>query len=329
MKHTISFIALSAAVLLSSCVTTVKTGRTAETSSSIKSATVADLKVTDHRISYTMSPSKEIQRAGLANVKQAAVQEALTQNGNADVMIEPEFVISMKNNFIFGKEVTSITVTGRPAYYQNFRTLHDSVWSSPGFYGQPNVVYVNKAPGGNNGYGAFGRGKSKGLGKFGLNNDDDTALRRTGATFLWDFFGGKEYTRVEFDGGDKYETEGKGFIGTLGTIGIQTTPHWFFGIGSGFMYGWDQKSQHVPLFGHIRWYFSKRKSSFFLDYKMGGSFEVGGKSNMGGVMVSGAVGYSFGSFEIALQSMNQYFKSQDNIKSAYLSRTGLSFGFKF
>jgi hypothetical protein len=83
MKYTISFVALSALVLLSSCITTVKTARTAETSSSIKNATVADLKVTDHRITYTMTPSKEIQRAGLNNVKQAALQEALTKNGNA------------------------------------------------------------------------------------------------------------------------------------------------------------------------------------------------------------------------------------------------------
>ncbi len=336
MKNIYSIIGLSALVLLSSCVTTTKTARTAETSSSIKNATVADLKVAEQRITYTMSPSKEIQRAGLSNVKQAAIQEALTKNGNADVMVEPEFVISMKNNFIFGKEVTSITVTGRPAYYKNFRTLHDSVWSSPGFYGQPNVVYVGNAPKGGQGYGSYGTKSNGLLGKLGLRKSgdsyaaaDDVSLRRTGMGMMVDIIGGKEYSKVKFDGGDSWESEGKGFLGVLGTVGLQTTPHWWFGIGSGYMYGWDNRTQHVPLFGNVRWYLSKRKSSFFIDYKIGGSFEVSDKSDSAGLLVGGAVGYSFGSFEIALEAINQYCKKEHGIKDAYISHSGLNIGFKF
>ena len=68
MKHIKGFLALSAVMMLSSCITITKTARTAETSSSIQNATVADLKVSDHRVTYTMTPSKEIQRAGLSNV---------------------------------------------------------------------------------------------------------------------------------------------------------------------------------------------------------------------------------------------------------------------
>ena len=77
MNNVKGFMALAAVVLLSSCVTTTKTARTASTSATIKNATVADLRVSDKRVTYTMSPSKAIQRAGLSNVKQAAIQEAL------------------------------------------------------------------------------------------------------------------------------------------------------------------------------------------------------------------------------------------------------------
>lgn len=334
MKNIYSIIGLLVLMALSSCVTTTKTARTAATTSSIKNATVADLQVADQRITYTMSPSKEVQRAGLSNVKQAVVQEALTKHGNADVMVEPEFVISMKNNFIFGKEVTSITVSGRPAYYKNFRTLHDSVWSDPGFYGQPKVVYVSNAPKGSSGYGSYGSKSKNLLGKLGLGKSGgfdagDPILRRTGMGMMVDFIGGKEFSKVKFDSGDSWESEGKAFLGVLGTIGLQATTHWWFGIGSGYMYGWDNKTQHIPLYGNVRWYFSKKKNSFFLDYKIGGSFEVGGHSNTGGLFVGGAIGYSFGSFELAIEGINQYCEKGHNIKEAYISHAGLNFGFKF
>ena len=336
MKYTISFVALSALVLLSSCITTVKTARTAETSSSIKNATVADLKVTDHRITYTMTPSKEIQRAGLNNVKQAALQEALTKNGNADVMVEPEFVISMKNNFIFGKEVTSITVTGRPAYYQNFRTLNDSVWATPGFYGQPKMV----AASGNKSFmapakrgGVLGAiGAKLGLGKSDKSEmkvQDESGFRRTGTTFYVNFVGGKETTTVKYHG-NKDTSKGKGYLGVLGTIGVQTSPQLFLGIGSGWIYGWDNKTQLVPIFGDARYFFSPAKSAFFVDFKIGGSMEVHNSAIKGGVMVAPSIGYSFGSFELAFQYIYQKYKSKYNSDlDVYSPHMGLSMGFKF
>jgi len=339
MKHTISFIALSAIVLLSSCVTTVKTARTAETSSSIKNATVADLKVTDHRITYTMSPSKEIQRAGLNNVKQAAIQEALTKHGNADVMVEPEFVISMKNNFIFGKKVTSITVSGRPAYYQNFRTLNDSVWATPGFYGQPKVVYASKGTQ-STGFSAYGSKRRGILGLFGSKKKnqlqevksydlDDGSIRRTGLGFALDFMGGRESTTFKPAFGGDYTSDGAGYFGVLGTIGYQISTHWFLGAGSGFIKGWESDTQYTPVYGNVRFYFSKRKNSFFLDYKVGSGIEVGGHSDRGGVFVAGSVGYTFGTMSIAFQVMNQNFKEIYKIDNAYTSRVGLDIGFKF
>lgn len=316
---------LSAALfLLSSCITTTKTARTATTSASIKNVTVADLKVTDHRVTYTMSPSKAIQRGGLGNVKQAAIQEALTQNGNADVMVEPEFVIE-KERTLFGSRINSITVTGRPAYYQNFRTLPDSVWHKPGFYGQPDVIYIGCKSGDDADDLGDKRGFSGFIGKLKGNTkkkDDDMIaldghLRRTGLRFDIDIFGGLEKTRVKFDSymGDNYTSNGAGFMGAFGTIGLQSSTHWFFGVGSGYMYGWDYEAQFVPVFGDIRYYLSPTVGSFFIDYKMGGGFQVGSpriaghkSSTKGGVFLAPSLGYSFGVFEVALQYIFQEMK---------------------
>ena len=126
-----------AALMAASCTTTTKTARTESVPYSMYNATVADLEVSPKRITYTMAPSKEIRSGGVANVKQAATQEALEKNGNADLLLEPQFVLSHKKG-PFGlliNKVTSITVTGRPATYKNFRSMSDDVWTDPVFRG--------------------------------------------------------------------------------------------------------------------------------------------------------------------------------------------------
>lgn len=134
------FLAAVAVMAITSCTTTTKTAKTTDMPADVLSATVADLEVSPNRISYTMTPSKEVQRAGLGNVKRAAIMEALQANDkNADILVEPEFVISMKNNF-FTKKVTSVTVTGRPAKYKGYRSLGDDVWCNSVFRG----TYKNK-----------------------------------------------------------------------------------------------------------------------------------------------------------------------------------------
>ena len=122
------FFILVAAMLTVSCTTTTKTARTESVPYGMYNATVADLEVAPQRISYTLVPSKEIRKAGLNNCKQACIQEALEKNGNADLLVEPQFVYSMKRT-LFGNKVISVTVTGRPAKYKNFRSLPDRVWT--------------------------------------------------------------------------------------------------------------------------------------------------------------------------------------------------------
>jgi hypothetical protein len=118
---------------MASCVTTVKTARVADTKGQLLNATVADLEVSPTRVTYSLEPSREIQRAGLSNVKQAAIQECLLKNGNADVLVDAEYTIEQQNNWIFGKKINKITVSGHPAKFKNYHGLNDSVWCNPAF----------------------------------------------------------------------------------------------------------------------------------------------------------------------------------------------------
>ncbi len=122
-----------AVLAMVSCTTITKTAKTADMPASFYQATAADLEVAPERITYTMTPSAEVRRGGLDNVKRAAMQEALIKNGNADILVEPEFVISRQKRFILPPVITSVTVSGRPAKYKGFRSLNDSVWCNPIF----------------------------------------------------------------------------------------------------------------------------------------------------------------------------------------------------
>lgn len=129
---------------MASCTTITKTARTESIPYTMYNANVADLEVGD-RVTYTLRPSDEIQRAGLPNCKKAAIQEALNANGNADLMIEPQFVVETKRRFFGGTKVISVTVSGRPAKYKNFRSLNDKVWTDPVFRGVKNInVNINE-----------------------------------------------------------------------------------------------------------------------------------------------------------------------------------------
>lgn len=130
MKKYFFIVAVTLAAV--SCTTTTKTARTESVPYAMYNATVADLDVAPQRITYTLVPSADICRGGLGNCKEAAIKEALEKNGNADLLVEPQFVISMKRG-LFRKKVKSVTVSGRPAKYKNFRSLSDDVWTNKVF----------------------------------------------------------------------------------------------------------------------------------------------------------------------------------------------------
>ncbi|MBO4611710.1 MAG: hypothetical protein J5671_00900 [Bacteroidaceae bacterium] len=143
MKKYLLFVGV--VVAFASCTSITKTARTESIPYSMYNATAADLEVGE-RITYTVKPSKAIRKGGVPNVKKSAIHEALLQNGNADLLVEPQFVLS-KRTGLFGSKIKSITVTGRPAKYKNFRPLNDSVWVDPVFRGRnANLNIYKNAP---------------------------------------------------------------------------------------------------------------------------------------------------------------------------------------
>lgn len=94
--------------------------------SSPVAAVFADLSVSEKKISYFMMPSKTVSNGGFDNVVNTAVREALLANGDADVLVGLETQVKYD-----GKgQVESITVSGYPAKYVNFRNPGDEYLKS-------------------------------------------------------------------------------------------------------------------------------------------------------------------------------------------------------
>lgn len=84
-------------------------------------AVFVDLDVSPEKITYFMMPSKSVTDAGYDNVVNTAVREALLANGNADVLVALETQVKYGSDGV----IESITVTGYPAKYVNFRNAGD------------------------------------------------------------------------------------------------------------------------------------------------------------------------------------------------------------
>ena len=84
-------------------------------------AVLADLDVAPNKISYFFLPSQTVVKGGFDNVVNTAIREALIANGNADVLV------ALEQQVKYGADgnVESITVSGYPAKYVNFRTPGD------------------------------------------------------------------------------------------------------------------------------------------------------------------------------------------------------------
>lgn len=105
--------------MMTSCSTVQKTAKTQNVPITIQTSTAADLDIAPERVSYTLVPDRALRKGGgQKNVMDAAVQELLQQNGNADVLIDPMYVV--KRSGLMHK-IRAVTVSGRPAKYKNFR----------------------------------------------------------------------------------------------------------------------------------------------------------------------------------------------------------------
>lgn len=117
----ILFVMLIASMCTSCSVLRKSSSTTQNVESSLSSATIADLQVSNQKISYTYRPNKQDRKAGINHVVGNAVAAALKNSGNADVLIERQYEAIYKVRLLGGKKIKSVTVTGYPATYKNFR----------------------------------------------------------------------------------------------------------------------------------------------------------------------------------------------------------------
>lgn len=123
------FTLFTVAVLATSCsMTSPSMAKLTNTASHTKVHTVqptvavfADLQVAPNKISYFFLPSQTVKNGGFDNIVNTAVREALIANGNADVLVGLEQQVKYDAN----GAVESITISGYPAKYVNFRSPGD------------------------------------------------------------------------------------------------------------------------------------------------------------------------------------------------------------
>lgn len=116
MKKILLSVAVIAAMMgASSCSSIHKTATTESINTEVIAFSEADLEVSPKKISFFYKPSSAEKRGGEKNAIKCAVAEALKANGNADVLVAPQYVIKKKRG-----KVKEVTVTGYPATYKNF-----------------------------------------------------------------------------------------------------------------------------------------------------------------------------------------------------------------
>jgi hypothetical protein len=135
MKKSYLFLLLVFIVGLSSCKSTRSTATYQDPINTLRTVTVADLDVSDTRISYTYKPTYAVRLGGSQNVIKTAVQEALKAHGSGDILIGLEYTTISKWTILsFLSPIREITVTGRPAKYTNFHSLPENIWAPTKLY---------------------------------------------------------------------------------------------------------------------------------------------------------------------------------------------------
>ena len=88
-------------------------------------AVFADLNVSPTKITHFYIPPKTVTVGGYDNVLNSAIRDALLNNGDADVLVGLETQAKYNSK----GEIESITISGYPAKYENFRNPGDDYLS--------------------------------------------------------------------------------------------------------------------------------------------------------------------------------------------------------
>lgn len=113
-----------AAFAMTSCSTVYKTASTRNVQAPLVAAVTGDLEVSNHKVTYTYVPPREVRKGGVQNCINSAIREVLQQSGDADVLVETQKAIVHKQGLLRLK-VKSVTVTGYPAKYRDFKSVDD------------------------------------------------------------------------------------------------------------------------------------------------------------------------------------------------------------
>lgn len=104
--------------------------------------TVASLNVSQKRVTYTYNPTKsDAKRLSAAQLMENAMYMALKQNGNADVLVKVNSYVTTKVG-LSGRRIKSISVSGYPAYYTDFREPNEADYKNLYIFGATNLQEV-------------------------------------------------------------------------------------------------------------------------------------------------------------------------------------------
>lgn len=120
------FIVMVSMMAMTSCTTVRKTATIHNVKPTLASAVLTDLEVSNQKITYTYIPTGEVRRGGAANCVATAIHEALVINGG-DVLIETQTATVERT---LSRKIKSVTVTGYPAKYKNFRSADEQTLKS-------------------------------------------------------------------------------------------------------------------------------------------------------------------------------------------------------
>ncbi len=128
------------AFVLSSCtVHRASVVATTQPVSTRTTTTVASLNISQKRISHTYKPTRsDAKKLNSNQLIQNAIYEALSNNGNADVLVNVNSYVTSKS----GRGVTAITVSGYPAYYVDFRQPTETDYKNLYVFGATSVKEV-------------------------------------------------------------------------------------------------------------------------------------------------------------------------------------------
>lgn len=116
MKKVLLGVLMIAALGITSCTTVQKTATVETVDTEIRSYNMADLEIAPQKATITYKTSRKERKGGNQNCINCAVAELLKANGNADVLVAPQYETKKKRG-----SIREVKVTGYPSYYKNFR----------------------------------------------------------------------------------------------------------------------------------------------------------------------------------------------------------------